>query len=183
MCAQHIRIYSGVRNTVNIVDTLRTSVPFTMSRRRDSRKDSRPPAVDRTAANLLRRRQSDGAILQPQGSRPLPDIVPPERDRSMSVPDVQTMLRMHHAREVGRELRRLSDDFHFRILMPPVHEESGGLFSGITMFRNSFTNIVTFLRRPFRRPRPPVSRSHSTSVDFVSSISSISEHPEDLPGD
>lgn len=66
---------------------------------------------------------------------------------------------------------------------PTVHEESGGLFSRISLFRNSFTNIVTFLRRPFRRPRPPVSRSHSTSVDFVSSISSISEHPEDLPGD
>ncbi|XP_060568422.1 uncharacterized protein LOC132727026 [Ruditapes philippinarum] len=41
---------------------------------------------------------------------PLPDVVPMSRDRSISLPDVQSF--HEHEQHVGRELRRISDDFH-----------------------------------------------------------------------
>ena len=44
-------------------------------------------------------------------SGPLPDIVCNIRDRSVSLPDVQVLRRQREV-EVGRELRRISDEFH-----------------------------------------------------------------------
>ncbi|XP_053398859.1 uncharacterized protein LOC123523910 [Mercenaria mercenaria] len=41
---------------------------------------------------------------------PLPDVVPISRDRSISLPDVPSF--HEHEQHVGRELRRISDDFH-----------------------------------------------------------------------
>ncbi|WAR20208.1 hypothetical protein MAR_002046 [Mya arenaria] len=45
---------------------------------------------------------------------PLPDVVPSTalRDRSASLPDVGSLRRREHEKQVGRELRRISDDFH-----------------------------------------------------------------------
>ena len=42
---------------------------------------------------------------------PLPDVVPFQRDRSVSMPEVPA-LRQPSEQEVGRELRRISDEFH-----------------------------------------------------------------------
>lgn len=42
---------------------------------------------------------------------PLPDVIPFQRDRSVSLPDVPA-LRRPSEQEVGRELRRISDEFH-----------------------------------------------------------------------
>ncbi|KAL3873270.1 hypothetical protein ACJMK2_036406 [Sinanodonta woodiana] len=46
----------------------------------------------------------------PPGS--LPDVVPISRDRSISLPDVPSFRRRQSELEVGRELRRISDEFH-----------------------------------------------------------------------
>lgn len=43
---------------------------------------------------------------------PLPDVVPVSRDRSVSLPDVGAFHRREQEQHVGRELRRISDDFH-----------------------------------------------------------------------
>lgn len=43
---------------------------------------------------------------------PLPDVIPGTRDRSVSLPDVQTLRRREHEMHVGQELRRISDDFN-----------------------------------------------------------------------
>lgn len=49
------------------------------------------------------------------GAGPLPDLVPVppgQRERSLSVPDMEHLQRQRRqAREVGRELRRISDEF------------------------------------------------------------------------
>lgn len=53
--------------------------------------------------------------LQSEGEQvfhPLPDVVPISRDRSISLPDVPSLQRLEHEQHVGRELRRISDDFH-----------------------------------------------------------------------
>ncbi|KAL4238302.1 hypothetical protein ACF0H5_003014 [Mactra antiquata] len=42
---------------------------------------------------------------------PLPDVVPMSRDRSVSLPDVHSF-HSQQQQQVGRELRRISDDFH-----------------------------------------------------------------------
>ncbi|KAH9507292.1 hypothetical protein Btru_056851 [Bulinus truncatus] len=70
------------------------------------------------AASTLRRRSSaSGALLgvPSSGGPPLPDIVPTTgRDRSNSVPDFHAYERAARetGRQVGRELRRMSDEFN-----------------------------------------------------------------------
>lgn len=46
------------------------------------------------------------------GRQPLPDLVPLSRDRSVSLPDVPSFRRLEHEQYVGRELRRISDEFN-----------------------------------------------------------------------
>ncbi|KAJ8309444.1 hypothetical protein KUTeg_014318 [Tegillarca granosa] len=53
----------------------------------------------------------DTASVHQSLSSPLPDIVPIHRDRSVSLPSVPSLQAQNEA-EVGRELRRISDEFH-----------------------------------------------------------------------
>lgn len=59
---------------------------------------------------LRLRSESECTGMEP-GFSPLPDVVPHTRDRSVSLPNVPS-LRQVHEQEIGRELRRISDDFH-----------------------------------------------------------------------
>ncbi|KAK3592908.1 hypothetical protein CHS0354_011700 [Potamilus streckersoni] len=59
------------------------------------------------------RHYSDGEKVtgtSPPG--PLPDVVPISRDRSISLPDVPSFRHHQSELDVGRELRRISDEFH-----------------------------------------------------------------------
>ena len=61
-----------------------------------------------TAANRLRSRsecEESGIAGQ------LPDLVPAEPDRPHSLPDLVTLRQQYH-REMGRELRRIGDEFN-----------------------------------------------------------------------
>ena len=42
----------------------------------------------------------------------LPDLIPMPRDRSISLPDVESLRRREQEQHVGRELRRISDAFN-----------------------------------------------------------------------
>ncbi|XP_059154959.1 uncharacterized protein LOC131940338 [Physella acuta] len=91
-----------------------------------------------TAAATLRRRSSESGVHLGlhSSSAPLPDIIPTMgRDRSHSVPDFHALQRAERTaeagRQVGRELRRMSDEFNFSFVafrrLSPVNEE---LFDG-----------------------------------------------------
>lgn len=65
-----------------------------------------------TVHNRLRHNSDD---YVPHG--PLPDVIPIGRDRSVSLPDVPAW-REAHETEIGKELRRISDEFHFSYHTP-----------------------------------------------------------------
>ncbi|KAK6182714.1 hypothetical protein SNE40_010336 [Patella caerulea] len=97
-------------------------------------------------------------LSHPQG--PLPDIIPHlPRDRSISLPDMQT-LRNQRELEVGRELRRLSDEFnqnysHRRRRSNSVFEMvPSNSFPGA--HRNYFTGFVDTFRSMFLRSPSPL---------------------------
>ncbi|XP_041351190.1 uncharacterized protein LOC121370143 [Gigantopelta aegis] len=88
-------------------------------------------------------------------SGPLPDIICNIRDRSVSLPDVQALRRQREV-EVGRELRRISDEFHFRYhrrrFLPAVQENFDGEASSFPGARRpSINKMMDSLKMFFRR--------------------------------
>ena len=62
-------------------------------------------------ARLRFQSEDDNSEDRNRNTCPLPDVVPFQRDRSVSLPEVP-VLRHASEQEVGRELRRISDEFH-----------------------------------------------------------------------
>lgn len=83
--------------------------------------------------SLTRNRHNSAEDQHPSSSSPLPDIIPTSRDRSVSLPDVPS-LRQQQEQAVGRELRRISDEFH-EAFTTPLRRPS--LFMGPQSFPGS----------------------------------------------
>ncbi|CAL1529398.1 unnamed protein product [Lymnaea stagnalis] len=190
ICSSHVRTSSGLllpcHGTIKGV-SVSTQTPHQTSVLIDqllSTPIALPNEAIGTAAGLLRRRSSESSAILglPSGSAPLPDIVPTTgRDRSYSVPDFHTLERAARTREtgrqVGRELRRMSDDFNWSVLGPrrlsPVSEDFDGYPSSfpVTRPRGLLTRIWfavqdTLVRRPIHRPDSSVDLTeHSTPDD------------------
>ncbi|XP_046366164.1 uncharacterized protein LOC124141987 [Haliotis rufescens] len=110
-----------------------------------------------TAQGPVHRRQryySEGEDPQEAESdnAPLPDIVPTPRDRSVSLPDVQA-LRQQREIEMGRELRRISDEFNSthgsRRRLYPVAENFEGEAASFPGARPAYMTVWTSLRSLF----------------------------------
>lgn len=93
---------------------------------------------------------------------PLPDVVPYQRDRSVSLPEVQA-LRLHSEQQVGRELRRISDEFHssFHRVRPrrgilqhaasfPLNFDLAGYWNSIRRYLSPVNNDLTHQDRSQR---------------------------------
>ncbi|GFS00600.1 hypothetical protein ElyMa_004559600 [Elysia marginata] len=144
-----------------------------ISKHREQQLNSRPsnflPELPHgTAADRLRH-YSDGSPAWPGSTPPLPDIVPTcmARDRSASAPDLRARAA---GREVGRELRRLSDEFfntlQQRRRLSPVREDFGGHPASFPRMRVSYvrhiaSNFGAFLSETFGSRR-------GSSVDLSS---------------
>ena len=63
------------------------------------------------SGNVVTRLRFQSESEEDGSEGPLPDVIPFQRDRSVSLPDVPA-LRRPSEQEVGRELRRISDEFH-----------------------------------------------------------------------
>lgn len=74
--------------------------------------------IEMITDSLARNRHNSAGDHNPSTSSPLPDIIPVSRDRSVSLPDVPS-LRQQQEQAVGRELRRISDEFHYTFITPP----------------------------------------------------------------
>ncbi|ESO94346.1 hypothetical protein LOTGIDRAFT_161572 [Lottia gigantea] len=125
---------------------------------------SEPAFVTQSRGTVLRRlRHSSDSddFVNGQSSNahgPLPDIIPHVRDRSVSLPDMQA-LRVQRELEVGRELRRLSDEFNtsysrgrerrrasITFEMAPSNSFPGARRNAVSSFMDIFRSM--FLRSP-----------------------------------
>lgn len=112
-----------------------------------------PPIARGTAYARLRYHSDGDDSNSPTHGRDLPDIVPVPRDRSISLPDVHHQQRL----DVGRELRRIGDEFHFELASAPPRVRRNGVvmrqassFPGTTAF--NFQNWWEQLRTIFSSP-------------------------------
>ncbi|OWF38251.1 uncharacterized protein LOC110466510 [Mizuhopecten yessoensis] len=112
-----------------------------------------PPIARGTAYTRLRYHSDGDGSDSPTHGRDLPDIVPVPRDRSISLPDVHHQQRL----DVGRELRRIGDEFHFELASAPLRVRRNGVvmrqaasFPGTTAF--NFQNWWEQLRTIFSSP-------------------------------
>lgn len=65
-----------------------------------------------THSSYCRRTRVQSESGDGESNSPLPDVIQFPRDRSVSLPDVPAYRRQQHEQEVGRELRRISDEFN-----------------------------------------------------------------------
>ncbi|XP_052267691.1 uncharacterized protein LOC127869291 isoform X2 [Dreissena polymorpha] len=72
----------------------------------------------------------------------LPDVVPPSRDRSLSMPNVQLCIQQ---RKIGKRLRRMSDDFHEE--KQQMRRNSQSQASSMPSGFQYFTELTESLRR------------------------------------
>ncbi|XP_022332203.2 uncharacterized protein LOC111129941 [Crassostrea virginica] len=102
--------------------------------------------------SLTRNRHNSAGDQNPSTSSPLPDIIPTSRDRSVSLPDVPS-LRQQQEQAVGRELRRISDEFHDAII---TRQRRPSIFGGPQSFpgsaRFNMANIWDSLRNFITSP-------------------------------
>lgn len=102
--------------------------------------------------SLTRNRHNSAGEHNPSTSSPLPDIIPASRDRSVSLPDVPS-LRQQQEQAVGRELRRISDEFHYAFTTPPRRASVFGgprSFPGSARFNmaNLWDSLRNFISSP-----------------------------------
>ncbi|XP_060081581.1 uncharacterized protein LOC132560895 [Ylistrum balloti] len=112
-----------------------------------------PPIARGTAYSRLRYHSDGDDSESPTHGRKLPDIVLVHRDRSISLPDVHHQQRL----DVGRELRRIGDEFHFELTSAPPRVRRNSVvtgqassFPGTTAF--NFQNWWEQLRTIFSSP-------------------------------
>ncbi|KAL5009183.1 hypothetical protein ScPMuIL_014764 [Solemya velum] len=117
---------------------------------RELMRDRFHPYIARGTAYQRIRRSSEGEgssqTFPTHGS--LPDIIPHHRDRSVSLPEVP----MHgdHVAEIGRSLRRISDDFYHSYNRSPLMNELQNWWESIRTFLSPTQTADMYSRQEHR---------------------------------